>query len=289
MTPATPTATPLSPAQILRWYADMGVDIAIDDAPHDRFAECVALARKAVAQPEPLQAQIAAEPDSERPRRAALPSRQRSSAALPPPAPATGQNERAGSRLAEAAQDLGALRAALLAYDGCGLKATATQLVFADGNPQARIMLVGEAPGADEDRTGLPFSGRAGRLLDAMLAAIGLDRSSAYLAYVVPWRPPGNQTPSPLVMGQCLPFITRQIKLASPDILVCIGGSTAQALLKLRDGILQTRGKWHDYACGTKTIQAIAMLHPDHLLLHPKQKRLAWKDLREIRTALGTG
>lgn len=285
MTPAPSTGPPLSPAQILRWYADMGVDIAIDDTPHDRFAESAALA----AQPEPQRSSPEAEPDSERPRLAALPSRQRFSATPLPVAPGPAQDGQIAERLATSAPSLDALRAALLAYDGCALKATASRLVFADGNPRARIMLVGEAPGADEDRTGLPFSGRAGRLLDAMLAAIGLDRSSAYLAYVVPWRPPGNQVPSALIIGQCLPFITRQIELASPDILVCIGGASAQALLNTRDGILQTRGKWHDYACGTKTIQAIATLHPDYLLLQPKQKRLAWKDLREIRTALETG
>ena len=289
MTPVPSIAQPLSPAQILRWYADMGVDIAIDDAPHDRFAESAALAVQVAGQPEPQPSLPEAEPDGERPRLAALSSRQRFSATPPPLATGPAQDGQIADRLARSAPSLDALRSALLAYDGCALKATATRLVFADGNPQARIMLVGEAPGADEDRTGLPFSGRAGRLLDAMLAAIGLDRSSAYFAYLVPWHPLGNQTPSPLAVGQCLPFITRQIELVGPDILVCIGGPSAQALLNAKDGIARARGKWFEYPCGARNIKAMATLSPEFVLRYPLQKQQVWKDLREIRTALDAG
>ena len=152
-------------------------------------------------------------------------------------------------------------------------------------------MLVGEAPGAEEDRQGLPFVGRAGQLLDRMLAAIGLDRTKVYIANVVPWRPPGNRAPTPQETAACLPFIERQIALVDPDILVCLGGSSAQTLLRLKDGIMRARGKWYDYtiergAKGPRKIRAMATLHPAYLLRQPAHKRLAWRDLREVAKAL---
>src|SRR5258705_7981822 len=137
---------------------------------------------------------------------------------------------------ARTAPTLEALRALLENFDGCALKHTATRLVFADGNPQARVMFVGEAPGRDEDIEGLPFVGRSGKLLDRMIAAIGLDRSSVYIANVVPWRPPGNRTPTPQESAVCLPFTLRQIELAGPDILVCLGNPSTQTLLNSKDG-----------------------------------------------------
>ena len=172
-------------------------------------------------------------------------------------------------------------------FDGCGLKATATRLVFADGAPDARIMLVGEAPGGDEDRIGRPFVGRAGQLLDRMLAAIGLDRTKVYIANVVPWRPPGNRTPTLQETAICLPFIRRQIELVAPKLLVCLGGSSAQTLLGLKDGITRTRGQWFDYARdGGGVIKALPMLHPAYLLRQPAQKRAAWRDLRTLARAV---
>jgi uracil-DNA glycosylase len=147
-------------------------------------------------------------------------------------------------------------------------------------------MFVGEAPGAEEDRAGLPFVGRSGQLLDRMLAAIGLDRTRAYIANVIPWRPPGNRTPTPQELAICLPFIMRQIELADPDILVCLGGPSAQTLLGLKDGIIRSRGRWHDYDLGHRHVRAIATLHPAYLLRQPLQKRLAWRDFKAIRTAL---
>jgi len=158
--------------------------------------------------------------------------------------------------------------------------------VFADGNPQARVMFVGEAPGFEEDQSGKPFVGRSGKLLDRMMAAIGLDRTSAYIANVVPWRPPGNRTPTPQETAICLPFIRRQIELANPDILVCLGGPSAQTLLGIRDGITRTRGRWFPYDTGTREIRAIATFHPAFLLRSPLQKRLAWRDFMAIRKAL---
>jgi DNA polymerase len=192
----------------------------------------------------------------------------------------------AARETARGAGSLEELRALLQGFDGCALKATATQLVFADGDPQAPIMFVGEAPGRDEDIEGLPFVGRSGKLLDRMLAAIGLDRSSAYIANVIPWRPPGNRTPTPQETQICLPFILRQIELAGPDVLVCLGGPSSQALLDVKEGILKTRGRWFPFQTGAREIRAIATLHPAYLLRQPLQKRLAWRDFLAIRKAL---
>jgi DNA polymerase len=147
-------------------------------------------------------------------------------------------------------------------------------------------MFVGEAPGREEDIAGLPFVGRSGKLLDLMLNAIGLDRTSAYIANIIPWRPPGNRTPTPQESAICLPIIMRQIELADPDILVCLGGPSAQTLLNVKEGILKTRGRWFSYQTGSREIRALATLHPAYLLRQPGQKRLAWRDFLAIKTAL---
>ena len=178
------------------------------------------------------------------------------------------------------------LRAILDRFEGCALRATATQLVFGRGNPQARVMFVGEAPGYEEDKSGLPFVGRSGQLLDRMLAAIGLDETHAYIANIVPWRPPGNRTPTPQESAICLPFILRQIELADPDVLVCLGGPSAQTLLGIRDGITKSRGRWYPFQTGTREIRALATFHPAFLLRSPLQKRLAWRDFLAMRKAL---
>ena len=185
------------------------------------------------------------------------------------------------------ATTLDELRALLAAFEGCTLRATATQLVFADGNPQSRVMFIGEAPGYDEDIVGRPFVGRSGKLLDRMLAAIGLDRTSAYIANVVPWRPPGNRTPTPQETAICLPFIRRQIELADPDVLVCLGGPSMQTLLGTRDGITRMRGRWLPFDTGTREIKAMATFHPAFLLRSPLQKRFSWRDFLAIKKALG--
>ena len=187
---------------------------------------------------------------------------------------------------AKNAKNLDDLRAILDKFDGCALKTTATQLVFADGNPEARVMFVGEAPGRDEDIEGLPFVGRSGKLLDRMLAAIGLDRTSVYIANIVPWRPPGNRTPTPQESQICLPFILRQIELVDPDILVCLGGPSAQALLGIKEGITKTRGRWFSFNTGKREIRAMPTFHPAFLLRSPLQKRFAWRDFLAIKKAL---
>ncbi len=212
-------------------------------------------------------------------------------AAAARPAAALSQDSAVASAREQAASagTLDELREKLDAFDGCALKNAATQLVFADGAPDARVMIVGEGPGAEEDRIGKPFVGKAGQLLDKMLAAIGLDRTKVYIANVVPWRPPGNRTPTPQELALCLPFIRRQIELVSPDFLVLLGASSAQTLLNEKEGIMRLRGHWHDYDCGDRKIKALPMLHPAYLLRAPLKKAQAWRDLRSLRHALDAG
>jgi DNA polymerase len=205
---------------------------------------------------------------------------------LRPEAPAPDAAIASAREAARSAPTLEALRALLEQFEDCALKHTATRLVFADGNPRARVMFVGEAPGRDEDLEGLPFVGRSGKLLDRMIAAIGLDRSKAYIANVIPWRPPGNRTPTPQETQICLPFIKRQIELVNPDVLVTLGNPSTQALLSTRDGIMRTRGKWFDYDTGTRAIRALPTFHPAYLLRSPSYKRMSWQDLRAIAKAL---
>ena len=207
------------------------------------------------------------------------------------PAAALSQDSAVASAREQAASagTLDELRAKLSAFDGCALKNAATQLVFADGAPDARLMVVGEGPGAEEDRIGKPFVGPAGQLLDKMLAAIGLNRTKVYIANVVPWRPPGNRAPTPQELALCLPFIRRQIELVSPDFLVLLGASSAQTLLNEKEGIMRLRGHWHDYDCGGRKIKALPMLHPAYLLRAPLKKAQAWRDLRSLRHALDAG
>ena len=264
--PGSGALTAQEAAEALRWWAEAGVDLALDEAPHDRFVE------------RPLPQPKAAPVAPVAPARPAV--RIEHAAAAPDDA------RRSAASIAASAQNLDELRDLLEKFDGCGLKATATRLVFADGAPDARVMMVGEGPGADEDRIGRPFVGRAGQLLDRMLASIELDRTQVYIANVVPWRPPGNRTPTPQETTICLPFIRRQIELVAPKILVCLGASAAQTLIGMKEGITRTRGQWYDYALGDATIKALPMLHPAYLLRQPAQKRAAWRDLRTLSRAL---
>ena len=175
------------------------------------------------------------------------------------------------------------VRAAMAAFEGCNLRLTAKNLVFADGNPQAEIMLVGEAPGRDEDEQGLPFVGRSGQLLDRMLAAIGLDRTRVYIANTIPWRPPGNRTPTPLEVEICRPFIERQISLVAPKVLVTLGGPATTMITGLSDGITRIRGRWTKCAIDGREYETLPMLHPAYLLRSPGQKGLAWQDLLKLK------
>ena len=261
---------PLGLARLLRWYAEMGIDIAVDDAPHDRFAE----SRTGICLRVEMRGLSAAPPETIEASRRDM---WEPATALSPEAIAASARDQAAT-----AQNLGDLREKLSRFEGCGLKATATRLVFGDGCPSADIMFIGEAPGADEDREGVPFVGRAGQLLNKMLASIGLDRGKVYIANVVPWRPPGNRTPTPLETAACLPFTRRQIELVDPKILVCLGAASAQTLLGSKEGIMRMRGRWFAFPAGTTKIRALAMLHPAFLLRQPAHKKQAWQDLRML-------
>jgi uracil-DNA glycosylase family 4 len=273
--------------ELLAFYAEAGVDGVLREQPTNHFGPeespansatdaaqqrstpALALTGSRVRQPEPTTAGTAA------------PNAPGASLPLSPDTAVMAAREAARN-----AASLDELRAIMTGFQGCALRVTATQLVFADGNPQARVMFVGEAPGRDEDQAGLPFVGRSGKLLDRMLAAIGLDRTSAYIANIIPWRPPGNRTPTPQESQICLPFILRQIELADPDVLVCLGGPSSQALLGFKDGIRRTRGRWLSFDTGKREIRAMATFHPAYLLRSPLEKRHAWRDFLAVKKAL---
>ena len=273
---------------LLNWYVLAGVDQAIDRAPRDRYREAAAaksaavtVAREAVAEattPSAPQTAMAA------PRDPAPPA---PPATLLPPGDATWSAQ----EIATACTSLDQLVAAVRAFDGCALKRTATNTVIGDGNPKARLMIVGEAPGAEEDRQGLPFVGPAGRLLDRMLASIGLDRSAVYITNMLPWRPPGNRSPTAEELAICQPFLERQIELIAPRILVLVGGIAAKALLNRREGITRLRGQWFPFSTPRMegTIEATATFHPAYLLRTPSAKREVWRDLLAIEDRMKAG
>ncbi len=280
--------------QLLAFYLEAGVDCALTEEPANRLTDPDFVPAPGVPSPNGPSPSVPSpnvpSPTVRRAREAAhgrsvntahAPAAVRTEAA---PAPETAIAS--AREAARTAPSLEVLRSLLENFDGCALKSTATRLVFADGNPQARVMFVGEAPGREEDIEGLPFVGRSGKLLDRMIAAIGLDRTKVYIANVIPWRPPGNRTPTPQETQICLPFIQRQIELVDPDVLVTLGNPSTQTLLSTREGIMKTRGRWFDYDTGTRVIRAIATFHPAYLLRSPSYKRMAWQDLRAIAKAL---
>jgi uracil-DNA glycosylase len=271
--------------QLLAFYLEAGVDCALADEPVNRLADPdIAPAPRDAAPAQPAGSAPTKAISTKAIPAKSMPAPLPLTRGEPPPAPDAAIAS--ARELATTAPTLDALRALLETFDGCALKHTATRLVFADGNPQARVMFVGEAPGRDEDIEGLPFVGRSGKLLDRMIAAIGLDRSRAYIANVIPWRPPGNRTPTPQETQICLPFIRRQIELVDPDVLVTLGNPSTQALLGTREGIMRSRGKWFDYDTGSRAIRALPTFHPAYLLRSPSYKRMSWQDLRAIAKAL---
>ncbi|MFZ0988358.1 MAG: uracil-DNA glycosylase [Xanthobacteraceae bacterium] len=280
---------PKAARELIAFYLDAGVDALLREEPVNRMADDTAAARlggTASAPPEGKPARrLRSEPPLPLGSSQAAPQRPWLAAAPASPDAAV----MAAREAVKNATTLDELRALLADFEGCALRATATQLVFADGNPQSRVMLVGEAPGYDEDIVGRPFVGRSGKLLDRMMAAIGLDRTSSYIANVVPWRPPGNRTPTPQETAICLPFIRRQIELADPDILVCLGGPAMQTLLGIKEGITRSRGRWFPYDTGRREIRALATFHPAFLLRSPLQKRFAWRDFLALKKALAGG
>jgi DNA polymerase len=280
--PSGSTHRPEDLEALLRFYEEAGVDVALSEEPIDRFALTAAMA-DAAARARDSQRQLRAEEARvEPPAPAVPPSRPAATLAVPSEAAVMAAREAAAT-----AESLDALRATLAAFEGCNLRFTATNLVFGDGNPEARVMFVGEAPGLEEDMQGLPFVGRSGQLLDRMLAAIGLDRTRAYIANVIPWRPPGNRDPTPQETEICRPFIERQIALVDPDFLVLLGGASAKQLLKTTVGITRLRGEWRPFATGQREIRAMATFHPANLLRQPLNKRFVWRDLLALKAALG--
>src|ERR1700761_7010501 len=247
----------------LNWLAEAGADEAIAEQPVNR------LVAKAPGTPMPM-----ANPRPVAPARA--------------PAPIPASDAIGGAMAAAgAASSLVELQAALEAFDGCALKRTATNTVFADGVAHAPVMLIGEAPGRDEDRIGKPFVGRAGQLLDKMLASIGLDRNvNAYITNVINWRPPDNRDPSPEEAAQCLPFLRRHIELANPEIIILLGAVAARHVMGVSDGIMKLRGRWMDYRVGDRMVPLMPTLHPAYLLRQPAHKKLAWRDLQSVRDRL---
>jgi DNA polymerase len=307
---------------VLDWYLEAGVDECVGEIPVDQFAQSAAERpqndESAAARPQhdqsaadrplndttaalapagvPANSGLAEEPAAfaPSPLMSHLTPPLESTGARPampapaaPPRPANGAVQTAYA-LAAAAQDVEALRHALAGFDDCPLKKTATNLVFFDGNPSARLVFIGEAPGAEEDRQGLPFVGPSGRLLDRMLASIGLDRSQVLIANTVFWRPPGNRNPTTTEMAMCLPFVERLIELVDPVFLVTLGGAAAKSLLARPESVGRLRGQWLSYATPglSRPVQARVMYHPAYLLRTPAQKRQAWGDMMEIKRKL---
>ncbi len=261
---------------LLKWQVEMGADEAIGNEPRNYFA-----APSLRATGEAIQPVHEKELDRHDSSSLAMTKLQAS------PALAAGS----ARELADKATTLAELEAAVRAFDGCALKKTAAKTVFADGNPEAELMIIGEAPGADEDRQGIPFCGVSGKLLDKMLAAIGYDRSSAYITNTVFWRPPGNRQPSTEETSICLPFVEKHIALVAPKLLLLAGGTAAGALLRREESIGRLRGKTYDYTNPYMTHPTHTMVtyHPSYLLRQPTQKRLAWQDMLAIQLLMNRG
>jgi DNA polymerase len=271
-------------AALLRLYIDWGADEAIEPTPQSRLGATAE--PPAVRSPIPIQRAAQTPPPSSQPPLRAQPASPRVDLRkLGPMDQAAIENARDAARTAASLDDL---RAALGRFDGISLRKTATNLVFADGNPASEVMLVGEAPGADEDRQGKPFVGVSGQLLDRMMAAIGLDRTTFYITNVCFWRPPGNRKPTEAELAAQQPFVLRHIELVKPRILLLVGGSAAQILLGTNEGITRLRGRWFDYQSDglSQAIPALPLFHPAYLLRQPELKREAWRDLLKIKARM---
>lgn len=268
---------------LLEWQIAMGADEAIGDVAVDRLAPPPAPTVVSVP-PRPIP--VMAEPSRRAPATTVTPG----TVVAPPGVLSQSLAEAAQSarQLAAGAETVEALASLVAAFDGCPLKRTATTTVFLDGNPVAPVMIVGEAPGAEEDRSGKPFVGRAGQLLDRMLAAIGLDRTGVQITNVIYWRPPGNRKPTTAEIAACLPFVLRHIALAQPKVVVLAGGTAASTLLPEGQGITRLRGRWFELEVPglAAPVPTLPMFHPAFLLRTPERKREAWRDLRALKARL---
>jgi len=269
----------------LAWQLAMGIDEILLDVPAPDSA--VSMAALKPPAPPKLDTRSAAQPPLASPVSAA-PADTLVAPASPvtPSPPASPQPDRTAQLAGITSLD--GLRDALQALEGCALKHTASNMIFADGSPGAKLMVIGDVPGRDEDRIGLPLVGTDGQLFDRMLASIGLSRGDIYIVPLIPWRPPGNRTPTAEEMALLLPFMYRHVQLAAPQILLLLGGVTAKTVLPPGGGILKLRGRWHDIDYGDGTARpTLATLHPAYLGRSPAQKRLAFADLVALAGKLG--
>ncbi len=283
-------------ALVLAWYRDMGVDAAVGEEAIDWLSRGDKAPGAGFARPSgdapasPRTVRPAATPEVQaRPQVSPPPFERR-----PPPLPpqrriAVAEPDAAVSAARAAvhnARTLPELEAILARFDGCSLKATAKNLCFYRGAEKARLMIIGEAPGREEDQAGKPFVGRAGQLLDKMLAAIGVSEADAHITNVVYWRPPGNRTPTPLEAQVCRPFLERQVELVAPELVLLLGGAAAKHIFDTPEGIMRIRGKLRDVEIGAHATKGLATLHPAYLLRTPIAKRMAWRDLQLARQTL---
>ena len=285
------SANDLSPAELaalLHFHADAGVEWLLEEEAIDRFAEFEAM--KAARRPTTAAQQespVAGERQiSPRPNTTARPAPAERASSGPKPAIPDGEAVQQARFVAESARSLSELKTAIEAFNGCNLKHSARSTIFASGDAESGIMVIGSAPSAEDDREGTPFSGKSGQLFDKMLASIGLTRSSVLLTQVIPWRPPGNRAPSAAEMDICRPFIERQIALAEPRVILLLGNFSARFFFGENDTIHGLRGRWREIAVAEHVIPAIASLHPQDLLTAPVNKRLAWNDLLAFQARL---
>lgn len=289
-------------AAMLAWYRDMGIDAAVADEPTNWLETGGAVPggnfRLDGAKPAVDASQAGARAPVQQPRRdsGTTPAPARP-AARPPMSPAAAPARQfptaapdaatmAAREIARSAATLDALHQALAGFQGCGLRATAKNLCFYRGSPNASLMIIGEAPGRDEDLEGRPFVGRAGQLLDKMLAAIGLTEADVHITNIVYWRPPGNRTPTPQEAQICRPFLDRQMELVAPKAVLTLGGPATTGVLGVEGGIMKSRGRWREIQIGGRAVRAMPTLHPAYLLRTPAAKRLTWRDLLAVRAAL---
>ncbi|MGR9503213.1 uracil-DNA glycosylase [Rhizobium leguminosarum] len=290
------SANDLSPAELaalLHFHADAGVEWLLEEEAIDRFAEFEAMKaarRPAAAQAQPQRPAAGERPApgqaSPRPNTAARPAPAERAFSSPQPAIPDGEAVQQARFVAETARSLSELKTAIESFNGCNLKHSARSTIFASGNAESGIMVIGSAPSAEDDREGMPFSGKSGQLFDKMLTAIGLTRSAILLTQVIPWRPPGNRAPSAAEMDICRPFIERQIALAEPKAILLLGNFSARFFFGESDTIHGLRGHWKEIGVADCVIPAIASLHPQDLLTAPVNKRLAWNDLLAFQAKL---
>jgi uracil-DNA glycosylase family 4 len=270
-------------AALLDWYVAVGVDIAVDDAPHDRYAESARRKRVAIEPAETRPASARAPQDVRPPAVSAGPAQ---NARAPVAALFPEDAARAAEEAAAAASDLDELARKFAAFDGCPFKFMASHFLFSAGAPGARLMILDFAPGEEEERSGVAFSGTPAMLLDNMLASIGFDRKSAYLAYFSPWRPPGDKTASAAEEAALLPFVRRHVELAAPEVLLILGDPIARAMLKTNLSGLRLQGSWFDCQCGAASIRAMALPSLTSVLKTPSMKSAIWRHLRKVAAVL---